>query len=104
MDNLGNIVQEVAGTAGDVTSPIVGNYLTNMTAVGTKTTLSNGNSKQEYSYSPLGALVDIVLNSAGQVVQATVVKSSSAATATASSSTAKVSSSSTAAPVITTAA
>lgn len=105
VDNLGNIVQEVAGAAGDVTSSIVGNYLTNMTAIGAVTTLASGNTQQEYEYTPLGALVDIVFNAAGQVVQATVVKSTSTGTATAtSSSTAKTSSSATAATVTTTAA
>jgi hypothetical protein len=101
IDNLGNIVQQVAGTAGAVTSTIVGNYLTNMTFTGVEQTLSNGLVKKEYSYSPLNALVDIVFNSLGQVVQATVVKqsgssttTSGAASATASSSSAKASSSS----------
>lgn len=81
IDNLGNIVQEVGGV-----SSIVGSYLTNMTAVGTATTDGNGNTVQEYEYSPLSALVEVVLNSAGQVVQATVVKSSSTGTATSTGS------------------
>jgi len=74
VDNLGNIVQEVGGV-----STIVGNYLNNMTEEATQT-LSNGNVEKTFSYSPLSALVDIVFNSAGQVVQASVVKRSNTAT------------------------
>lgn len=81
IDNLGNIVQEVGGV-----STIVGNYLTNMTYTGQSQTLSGGLTEKTYSYSPLNALVDIVFNSAGQVVQASVAKSSTTATATGSSS------------------
>ena len=85
VDNLGNIVQEISGGA----SSIVGNYLTNMTATGAVEQLSSGLVQKTYSYSPLNALVNIVFNTAGQVVQATVAKatgsstSSSAAQATA---------------------
>ena len=80
VDNLGNIVQEVGGV-----SSIVGNYLTNMTETATQT-LSNGLVQKTYSYSPLSALVDIVFNSAGQVVQASVVKHTSTATASSTDS------------------
>ncbi|KAG9233902.1 hypothetical protein BJ875DRAFT_30019 [Amylocarpus encephaloides] len=69
VDNLGNIVQEVGGV-----STIVGNYLNNMTFTGQSQTLSNGNVQKEYSYSPLSALVNIIFNKAGQIVQATVAK------------------------------
>jgi hypothetical protein len=69
VDNLGNIVQEVGGV-----STIVGNYLTNMTFTGQQQTLSNGNIQKTYSYSPLSALVNIIFNTAGQIVQATVAK------------------------------
>ena len=72
VDNLGNIVQEVGGV-----SSIVGNYLTNMTYTGVSQTLSGGLVEKTYSYTPLNALVDIVLNTAGQVVQATVEKGNS---------------------------
>lgn len=71
IDNLGNIVQEVGGV-----SSIVGNYLTNMTDTGASQALSGGLIQKTYSYSPLSALVNIVFNSAGQVVQASVQKQS----------------------------
>jgi hypothetical protein len=72
VDNLGNIVQEVAGAGGSTTSSIVGNYLTNMTYTGVSETLGGGLTQKTYSYSALNALVNIVFNTAGQVVQATV--------------------------------
>lgn len=72
IDNLGNIVQEVSGV-----STIVGNYASNMTATGAVSQLGNGLVQKTYSYSPLNALVNIVFNSAGQIVQATVDKSGS---------------------------
>lgn len=90
VDNLGNIVQEVLGAGGSTVSSIVGNYLTNMTDTGVVQSLGSGLTQKTYSYSPLNALVDIVFNTAGQVVQATVVKptgssSSSSVISTASS-------------------
>lgn len=84
IDNLGNIVQEVAGDAGSTVSSIVGNYLQNMTLTGSVESLSGGLVQKTYSYDPLGALVDIVFNALGQVVQATVVKSTSGTTSTSS--------------------
>jgi len=81
VDNLGNIVQEVVGATGNV-STIVGNYLTNMTFTGTQETLSGGFVQKTYSYSPLNALVNIIFNTLGQVVQATVVKNSGTTTST----------------------
>jgi hypothetical protein len=80
IDNLGNIVQEVGGV-----STIVGNYLTNMTDTGVSQTLSGGLTEKTFSYTPLNALVDIVFNAAGQVVQATVQKSSGGSTSTTTS-------------------
>ena len=80
VDNLGNIVQEVAGTDGTTTSSIVGNYLTNMTYTGQSETLSGGLVQKTYSYSPLNTLVNIVFNSAGQIVQATVAQSTGSST------------------------
>lgn len=72
MDNLGNIVQDVGGV-----SSIVGSYAQNMSLVdGTVKQLSNGLTQKTYSYSPLGALVDIVFNTAGNIVQAVVQKAS----------------------------
>ena len=83
VDNLGNIVQQVAQTAGQApVSSIVGNYLQNMTATGVEQTLSNGLVQKQYSYSPLNSLVDIVFNKAGQVVQATVEKKNGTASGT----------------------
>lgn len=80
VDNLGNIVQQVMGTNGSPVNSIVGNYLTNMTDTGATQTLQNGLTQKTYSYSPLKALVNIVFNAAGQVVQATVVKQSGGGT------------------------
>lgn len=82
VDNLGNIVQEVVGDAGSTVSTIVGNYLNNMTLVGDVESLAGGLVQKTYSYAPLNALVDIVFNALGQVVQATVVKSTSGSTST----------------------
>ncbi|KAF2475720.1 uncharacterized protein BDR25DRAFT_391217 [Lindgomyces ingoldianus] len=76
VDNLGNIVQEVVGGATGALSSIVGNYQQNMTQVGDIKQLGNGLIQKTFSYAPLSALVDIVFNTAGQVVQATVQKSS----------------------------
>ena len=87
VDNLGNIVQQVNGV-----SSIVGSYLQNMTETGASQSVGNGLTQKTYSYSPLSALVNIVFNTAGQIVQATVQKatasstSSIVATATASAS------------------
>lgn len=70
MDNLGNIVQEVNGV-----SSIVGNYAQNMTLVaGSAKDLGSGLIQKTFSYSPLNALVNIVFNQAGQIVQAVVQK------------------------------
>jgi hypothetical protein len=74
VDNLGNVVQQVTGANGGPVNTIVGDFLTNMTDTGVSKTLQNGLVQKTYSYSPLNALVDIVFNAAGQVVQATVVK------------------------------
>lgn len=79
-------------------SSIVGSYAQNMSLVdGTVKQLGNGLTQKTYSYSPLGALVDIVFNTAGQIVQAVVQKAgggsnggsggSSTSTAAATSST-----------------
>jgi hypothetical protein len=107
VDNLGNIVQEVGGV-----SSIVGNYLNNsktfaedswqvsaamltllsVTYTGDSKSLGQGLTQKTYSYSPLSALVNIVFNTAGQIVQATVAKatgsgsSSSTASGTATAS------------------
>lgn len=86
VDNLGNIVQQVAGSNGNAVSSIVGNYLTNMTDTGVSKTLQTGLTQKTYSYSPLNALVNIVFNAAGQVVQATVAKQSGGSTSNSSSS------------------
>ena len=69
VDNLGNIVQEVGGV-----SSIVGNYAQNMTATGDVQQLANGLTQKTFSYGPLNALVNIVFNKLGQVVQASVAK------------------------------
>lgn len=73
VDNLGNIVQEVGGV-----SSIVGNYAQNMTLVaGSAKDLGSGLTQKQYQYSPLNALVNIVFNKAGQIVQAVVAKAGS---------------------------
>ncbi|KAJ2991267.1 hypothetical protein NUW58_g2572 [Xylaria curta] len=74
IDNLGNIVQEVESTAGNLLSSIVGNFQQNMTYTGSQKILEGGLIQKTYSYSPLNALVNIVFNSLDQVVQAVVVK------------------------------
>lgn len=96
IDNLGNIVQEVGGV-----SSIVGNYLQNMTDTGVSKTLSGGLIEKTFSYTPLNALVDIVFNSAGQVVQAQVQKSTTTGSG-GTTSTTSASSSSTTPPATTT--
>lgn len=45
-----------------------------MTDTGVSQTLSNGDVQITYSYSPLNALVNIIFNAAGQVLQVSVVK------------------------------
>lgn len=74
VDNLGNIVSEVAGGATGALSQIVGNYKQNMTQVGDDKSLGQGLIQKTFEYAALGSLVDIVFNSAGQVVQAVVQK------------------------------
>ncbi|KAK3334539.1 hypothetical protein B0H65DRAFT_76184 [Neurospora tetraspora] len=73
IDNLGNIVQEVAGVAGEATSTIVGSYLKNMTFTGAIKDLGKGLTQKTYKYDALGSLVNVVTNALGQVVQAVVV-------------------------------
>jgi hypothetical protein len=87
VDNLGNIVQQVIGAGGTTTSTIVGDYLQNMTFTGQQQTLQGGLIQKTYSYAPLNALVNIVFNAAGQIVQATVAqKSGSSSTSSAAPS------------------
>ncbi|KAH0336372.1 hypothetical protein KCU81_g8577, partial [Aureobasidium melanogenum] len=80
VDNLGNIVQKVGGV-----STIVGDYTKNMTQTGASKSVGQGLTQKEYSYSPLNALVDIVFNSAGQVVQAVVQKKNGGSSGSSSS-------------------
>ncbi|KAI0456705.1 hypothetical protein F5B21DRAFT_122662 [Xylaria acuta] len=87
VDNLGNIVQEVEGAAGNLLSTIVGNYEQNMTYTGAQEILDGGLIQKTYSYSPLNALVNIVFNAAGMVVQAVVVKSNGGGNPTSSTTT-----------------
>ncbi|CZT13768.1 hypothetical protein WAI453_011644 [Rhynchosporium graminicola] len=76
IDNLGNIVQSAVGTAGTAVDQIVGNYKQNMTETGEVTQLGNGQVKKQFLFGALGTLVDIVFNSAGQILQASAVKNS----------------------------
>ena len=89
IDNLGNIVQEVAGAAGDVTgglATIVGNFKDNMTDTGITKDLGGGLTQKTYKYDALGSLVNIVFNAVGQVVQAVAVGSSGGGGGSSSSS------------------
>lgn len=103
IDNLGNIVQEVAGDAGSTVSSIVGNYLQNMTLTGDVESLGGGLTQKTYSYDALGSLVDIVFNALGQVVQATVVSSTSGTTATSTAASSSSSAAATSTPASTSA-
>lgn len=69
VDNLGNIVQEVGGV-----HSIVGDFRNNMTQVGGDKTLQNGLIQRTFEYSPLNSIVDLLFNTAGQLVQAVVNK------------------------------
>ncbi|KAI0181215.1 hypothetical protein GGR52DRAFT_23290 [Hypoxylon sp. FL1284] len=86
IDNLGNVVQEVSGSAGKLLSSIVGNYEQNMTYTGAQQILDGGLIQKTYKYDPLGSLVNIVFNSVGQVVQAVVVGSNGGGGGSSSSS------------------
>jgi hypothetical protein len=55
-------------------SSIVGDFTKNMTQTGVAKGVGQGLTQKTYSYSPLNSLVDIVFNTAGQVVQAVVQK------------------------------
>ena len=59
-----------------------------MTYTGVETALPGGQVQKQYSYSPLGALVNIIFNSLGQIVQATVAGTSGGTGASSTSSTA----------------
>jgi hypothetical protein len=72
IDNLGNIVHNAPGPDGQEVSTIVGDFRRNMTFTGQQKKLKNGQTEKTYSFPPLNALVDIVFNTDGQVVQATV--------------------------------
>ena len=87
IDNLGNIVQEVVGGATGAVSTIVGNYKQNMTETGVTKQLGNGLIQKTFAYDALNTLVDIVFNSAGQVVQAKVQKKQGGGGSTSSSAT-----------------
>lgn len=70
IDNLGNIQEEAqAGRP----AAIVGDYKRNMTYTGAQAFLEGGLTQRTYSYPPLQAMVNIVTNAAGHVVQAVVV-------------------------------
>lgn len=58
-----------------------------MTFTGVTQSVGNGLTQKQYSYDALGALVDIVFNTAGQIVgQPSVVKTTSTASATGTAS------------------
>ncbi|TDZ23817.1 hypothetical protein Cob_v003475 [Colletotrichum orbiculare MAFF 240422] len=85
IDNLGNIVQEVASGGASQLSTIIGNYQQNMTFTGSQKDLGNGLVEKTYEYTPLSSLVNIVFNTLGQVVRATVVKGGGSGSGSASS-------------------
>ncbi|CAG5143788.1 uncharacterized protein ALTATR162_LOCUS1419 [Alternaria atra] len=92
VDNLGNIVQEVVGTGGDALQQIVGNFKLNMTEItGSAKQVGQGLTQKTFSYEPLNALVDIVTNTAGQVVSAVVQKKNGGGSGGGASSTASAS-------------
>ncbi|KAL1800863.1 hypothetical protein ACET3X_001205 [Alternaria dauci] len=92
VDNLGNIVQEVVGSGGDALQQIVGNFKLNMTEVaGSAKQVGQGLTQKTFSYEPLNALVDIVTNTAGQVVSAVVQKKNGGGSGGGTSSTASAS-------------
>ncbi|KAF2026351.1 hypothetical protein EK21DRAFT_25735, partial [Setomelanomma holmii] len=87
VDNLGNIVQEVVGAGGDALQQIVGNYKLNMTEVaGSVKQVGQGLTQKTFKYDALGSLIDIVFNTAGQVVQAVVQKPTSSGGSSSSAS------------------
>ncbi|KAK7753484.1 hypothetical protein SLS62_004559 [Diatrype stigma] len=93
IDNLGAIVAQTTDAAGNLVSSVVGDFQNNMTYTGAQELLDGGLVQKTYKYDPLNALVNIVFNSANQVVQAVVVKgggggSSTSAVPTATSATA----------------
>ncbi|CAF1133918.1 unnamed protein product [Adineta steineri] len=96
IDSTGQIVNQVLGTAGNVlSSVVVGNFQQNMTFTGITSTQANGDVIKQYSYPPpagsssnANILVNIVFDSTGNVLSATVVNPSSTATSTTSSATA----------------
>jgi hypothetical protein len=59
-----------------------------MTYTGTSQSLQGGLTQKTYSYSPLNALVNIIFNTAGQIVQATVAKATGGGGTSSTSSTA----------------
>ncbi|KAG9191640.1 hypothetical protein G6011_10374 [Alternaria panax] len=92
VDNLGNIVQEVVGSGGDALQQIVGNFKLNMTEVtDSAKQVGQGLTQRTFSYEPLNALVDIVTNTAGQVVSAVVQKKNGGGSGGGASSTASAS-------------
>ena len=68
IDSLGNIVEVEGGS-----HTVVGNYEQNMTYTGTQTFLDGGLAQKTYSYPPLKALVNVVTDADGKVIQAVVV-------------------------------
>jgi hypothetical protein len=76
IDNLGNIVQETKALD-STKSVIIGNYIQNMTFTGEQTMIAGGMIQKSYDYAPLNAVVNIIFNPAGQIVQAVVQKARS---------------------------
>ncbi|KAK0264001.1 hypothetical protein LTS09_002352 [Friedmanniomyces endolithicus] len=72
VDNLGNIVQQVGVDQMARDRWTCSAFSVHST--GTSQSVGNGLTQKTYSYSALGSLVNIVFNSAGQIVQAAVAK------------------------------
>ncbi|UJR08259.1 hypothetical protein I4U23_012532 [Adineta vaga] len=85
IDSAGKIVNQVLGTAGDVlSSVVVGDYQQNMTFTGVTQTLDNGNIIKQYSYPPPtgssqtgNILINVLTDTLGKVLSATVVNPAS---------------------------
>ncbi|KAK8103404.1 uncharacterized protein PG998_010437 [Apiospora kogelbergensis] len=71
LDTTANVVGDTVEEGGSHT--VVGNYEQNMTYTGTQTFLDGGLAQKTYSYPPLKALVNVVTDADGKVIQAVVV-------------------------------
>jgi len=77
VDQAGNIIQQILppGGGNPISTTVVGNYVTNMTQVGTPQALSNGNILKEFSFisNGLNQIVWIVFDAANHIISTCVV-------------------------------